>query len=126
MNCYLYQQDNDTSLEIEDIEFLYDDYNNVQASLLTTSTVQATKNIDSNDENIDPSMLIKSKKSSSRQKVNEVKDSTRVIAEVAEKNYLLKKNFYEESIQCKQRMAEAQERMATVAEKYTTKNCKIM
>lgn len=71
-------------------------------------------------------MVTKSKKSSSRQKVNEVKDSTRVIAEIAEKNYLLKKKFCEQSIECKQRMVEAQERMVTVAEKYTTENCKVM
>lgn len=126
MNYYLYLQDNsnDTPIEAEDIQFLEEDYNDIEESLPpTTSTVRTTKTF-SNDENIDPST--KWKKSSSRKKVIEVKDSTRVIAKVAEKNYLLKKKFCEESIQYKQRMAIAQERMATVAEKIATERCKVM
>lgn len=123
---------NDSSLaETEEVEFLDDDCNVIQASLATSATHATTEilNInykDENTENYDPSTLTKSKQSSSRQKVNEVKDSTRIIAEVAENTYLLKKKFCEEVVQCKKRIAKAQERMATVAEKYATENCKIM
>ncbi|KMQ91532.1 phosphoglucosamine mutase [Lasius niger] len=100
-----------------EVEFLDDDddYNVIQASLATSSAMQATTetlNINYNDEdteNYDPSTLTKSKRSSSRQKVNEVKDSTRIITEVAEKTYLLKKKFCEEVVQCKKRTAKAQE-----------------
>ncbi|CAL1683816.1 unnamed protein product [Lasius platythorax] len=108
---------NNLPLAETEVEFLDDDddYNVIQASLATSSAMQATTetlNINYNDkdtENYDPSTLTKSKRSSSRQKVNEVKDSTRIITEVAEKTYLLKKKFCEEVVQCKKRTAKAQE-----------------
>lgn len=134
MNCYLYLQDdlNDSSLSVtEEIEFLDDDYNVIQAYEATSATQATTEKLninykDENSENYDPSSLTKSKQSSSRQKVKVVKDSTHIIAEAAENTYLLKKKYYEEDLQCKKRTAKAHERMTTVAEKYATDNCKIM
>ncbi|XP_012543262.1 uncharacterized protein LOC105840755 [Monomorium pharaonis] len=126
---------NDSSLSgTEEIEFLDDDYNAIQAYEATqaTSATQATTeklNINyknENFENYDPSLLTKSKHSSSRQKIKVVKDSTHIIAKAAENTYLLKKKYYEEVLRCKKRMAKAHERMATVAEKCATDNCKIM
>lgn len=122
---------NDSLLaEKEEVEFLDDDRDAIQ-TLLATSTQATTKtsNINYNDENIenyDPSTHAKSKRSSSRQKVNDIKDSTRIIAEVAENTYLLNKEFYKEVVGQKTRMAETQERVATIAEKCAAENCKIM
>lgn len=118
---------NDLPLGETEVEFLDDDCDAIQTSL--ASAITGTSNIDYNNENIEnhsPSMQKKLKQSSSRQILSETKDSTRIIVEVAEKTYVLKKNFCEEIIQCKRRIAKAQERMATVAEKCATENCKIM
>lgn len=123
--------------EAENIEFLDDDYNVIQASI-ATSAIQATEtseatietsninNNNKNTENYDPSTLTKSKRTSSRQKVNEVRDSTRILADVAEKTYTMKKEFCYDLILCKKRMAKAQERMARAAKKYAKYNCNTM
>ncbi|XP_024887570.1 uncharacterized protein LOC112464666, partial [Temnothorax curvispinosus] len=99
----------DDLVEAENIKYLdddIDDYNVIQASV-AGSAIQAseaiieTSNINNNNENTenyDPSTLTKSKRISSRQKVNEVKDSTRILADVAEKTYTMKKKFCDDLI----------------------------
>ncbi|XP_029164559.1 uncharacterized protein LOC114935829 [Nylanderia fulva] len=129
-------EENDLAVEAENIEFLDDDYNIIQASI-ATSAIQATEaseatiktsNINNNEntENYDPSTLTKSKRTSSRQKVNEVRDSTRILADVAEKTYTMKKKFCDDLILCKKRTAKAQERMARAAKKSVKNNCNTM
>lgn len=100
--------------ETEEIEFLDVD---CDCSLLA-SPIQANKtsNINYNNEikNYDPSRRTKLKRLSSMQKIKEIKDSTHIITEVAEKTYFLKRKFCEEVIQCRKRITKTQERMATM------------